>query len=195
MTNYYTCDQQKSLMNIETSFITDSETPELMEPAYGSFNNPTEDTQTTSVGSISAGNAGSDSYGFMCLSMGIRIVGSICHQFIKTVTWATNFPLHCRNIVDQFEQFCDVMSICSSGVNHNGNTIAIGQHVMLRARFSSVYGAGTGFFAPPTARTVPLSTAQRVKSIMSALRNRSRVFWCMVAHTPAPCQDSVFDAP
>ena len=50
--------------------------------------------------------------------------------------------------------------------------------MMLGTGFPAVYRAGTGFFAPPTARRVALSTAQRPKSIWSAFRSwASRISW------------------
>ena len=188
MANNYTCDGQESLMDIVTSLIANPQTPELMQPAYRSLNHPTKDPQTTAMCRVAAGDARNDSNGFQCFTMRIRIIGTVGKQLVKTITRVTHFTFDRGNIIDQFQQLGHVMLIRRRGVRDNGNPFAVGQHMMFGARFSPVYRARAGLFAPPTARIVALSTAHRVKSISSAFRRQSKRVWWIAVQTPAFCQ-------
>lgn len=188
MANNYTRDGDKGLMDIQASLIPNPQTAKLMKPAYRSLYHPTKDAQATSMFSISAGNTGSDSNREKCFSVGIRIICAVSKQFIKAITGPTNLPFNRRNVVYQFQHLCDVMLVRRCGMSHNRNPLSVSQQMMLRTRFSPVYGARAGFFAPPTARIVALSTAHLVKSIPSTFRSWSRSVWWIVVHTPASCQ-------
>lgn len=136
MANNYTCDSQKSLMDIRASLVANPQTTELMQPAYRSLNHPTKDPQTTAMFRVATGDARNDSNGFQRLAVRIRIIGTIRKQFIKAVARAAHFTFDRGNIIDQFQQFGDIMLIRRRGVRDNGNPLPVGQQMVLGARFS-----------------------------------------------------------
>jgi len=188
MTDNYTRNGYKGVVNIKTSLVANPQTAELVKPTEGAFDYPAKDAQTTAVIGIATRDAGCYADRFQGLAMRIRIIGTVGKQFVETIAWTAHFAFDGRYVVDQFEQFGDIMLIGCRGVCDDGNAVAIRQQMVFGAQFSPIYRAGAGFFAPPTARIVALSTAHRAKSISSAVRRRSKSVWWMAAQTPASCQ-------
>jgi hypothetical protein len=147
--NNYTCDGQKSLMDVEASLVANPQTAELMEPAYRSLNDPTEDSQATTMCRVAAGDTRNHSNGFQGITVRVRIIGTVGKQLFKAIARAAHFAPNRWDITDQFQQFSDVVLIRRRGMCHNGNPFAVGQQMVFGAQFSPVYGARAGSFAPP----------------------------------------------
>jgi len=175
-------------MNVRPAFIPDPQATELMQPTDGAFHHPAIDSQAAAMRFPATGNAGRDSHFAKSLTIRFAVIGAIGIEFLKSIAWRTGFPLDRGHTIHQFQQLGNVMTVGRRGQRDNRNAISIGEDMMLGTGFTTVHGAGTGFFAPPTARIVPLSTAQRLKSIWSAFRNwASRISW-IFCQMPAFCQ-------
>ena len=188
MTNKNTSHGHKSLMDIGPSFITNTQSPKLMQPTQGAFHHPAVGPQPTAVTRTSLGNTGFNPYLSQRLTIRFGIVSPIGIQLCKTITGSTAFAGHRRYGIDQRQQLDHIMAIGCGGLCDNGNAVSIGQKMMFGTGLTTVYRARTSFFAPPTARSVALSTAQRLKSIWSAWRKWfSKTRW-ILSQTPAFCQ-------
>ena len=188
MTNKNTSYGHKSLMDIGPSFITNTQSPKLMQPTQGAFHHPAVDSQPAAVTRTSFANARFNSYLSQRLAIRFGIISPIGIQLCKTITGSTAFAGHRRNGIDQRQQLNYIMAIGCGGLCDNGNTVPIGQKMMLGTELTAIYRARTSSFAPPTARSVALSTAQRLKSIWSAWRKWfSKTRW-IISQIPPFCQ-------
>jgi hypothetical protein len=175
-------------MNICTTFVTNSQSSKLMQPTDSTFDYPAINAKPATMLGIPSGYFRLNTNVAQCLPICLRIIGSVCIKLLKAIARSTNLTTNRRNGINQFQQLGNIMLVGRGCLDNNGNAIAIRQNMMLRTWFSAIYRARAGFFAPPTARTVPLSTMLRSKSIWSAFRKWfSRILW-IVSHSPAFCQ-------
>jgi len=186
--NQNTCDVEKRLVDVHPTLITDAQPTELVQPTQSPFHDPAIPPQPTAMFGMATSNVRCRAHVLKGRSMRLGIIRAIRIQFFKTIPWRANFTLDRGDIIDQGQQFGDIMLVGRGGVADDGNAISVRQQMMFRAGFSTVYRAGTRFFAPPTARIVALSTAQRPKSIWSAFRRWANRIWWILRHTPAACQ-------
>jgi len=188
MANHRTCNHKKGLMDVITSFISNSQAAVLMQPTQSSFHYPAIESQATAMFRMAFGDMGFNSHLTQRLAMRLGVIGTVGIQLVKAITRCAGVAFYRGNIIDQRQQFGNVVLIGGCGVRYDRNAVAIGENMMLGTGFSAVYRARTGFFAPPTARTVALSTAQRPKSIWSAARSLAKRISWIFCQTPASCQ-------
>jgi len=185
MADQDTTNRQERLVDVQAAFVADAQTAELVQPTEGAFDDPAEDAQSASVFGVALGNAWLDTNIAKRVAMLLAVVASIGVQFVKAIARRAGFAFDSRHVVDQIQQLADIMTIGGGRLGHDGHAATIGQKMVLTARFSAVYRAGAGGFAPPTARMLALSTTARLKSIWSAARSwPNRISWIWF-HTPA----------
>jgi len=165
-------------MNIDASFVSNPQATQLVQPTDCPLDDPSVDAQAAAVIGVASSNLRIDSDLFQSLTMRVRVVCAICVQFVKTVAWSARLAFDGWHIVYQLQKLGHIMSICRRGPGDDRNAVGVGQQMMFRAGLSAIYRAGARVFAPPTARTVALSTTQQLKSIWSAPRSLSkRTLW------------------
>lgn len=175
-------------MDISTTLVSNAQATQLMEPTQCPLYHPAILAEPTSMFGIAMSYLRCNAHFPKGLAVGFGVISTICIKFIKTIARRANFALNRRDIIDQRQQFSDVVPVRRRGMSHDRNAVSVGKQMMFRTWFSTVYRAGACFFAPPTARTVALSTAQRPKSIWSAFRRwASRISW-IFRQRPQACQ-------
>ena len=185
MADQYTANGEERVVNVSVSFVANPQTTKLMQPTDRSLDDPSINAKPTAVICVASSDVRIDSDFLQPVAMRVRVVCAVGVQFIKAITRRAAFALDRRYIVDQLKQLRHIMSVGGGGLGNNRDAVGVGQQMVFRAWFSAVYRAGTCAFAPPTARTVALSTTHRLKSIWSAPRSLSRRMRWIIRHTPA----------
>jgi len=175
-------------MNVGATFIANSESSELMQPAQGPFHDPAQDTETTSVLRVATGDEGPDLPGMQLVAVGVRIVGPVGKHHEGPTLGTAGFSFDRRDGVYQGEQLRHVMTVGTGDGECQRDPLSIRDEVMLRSKFAPVGGIGARFQPPKTARTLALSTTARDQSSWSARRNRARSISCTRCQTPWACQ-------
>jgi len=177
-------------MDVGPAFIADPQAAELVQPTDGPLHNPTEDAQSAAVLGITFGDAGLDASFGQLPPMRIGIVRPIAKEFIGASHRTAHLPGDGRNRIHQRDQLRYVVPVGPREPNGKRNAFRICDEMVFRPVFPAIHGAGTGIFAPPTARTWLESTTAADRSSCSSARSRSsKVLWTL-SQTPAFCQAS-----
>jgi hypothetical protein len=187
-TNFDTCNSQKSIMDITTSFITDSETTVLMQPRNSTLNNPPVHPKTTSILCASLSQKGLNKLSAKLLAMRFTIVSSVPQHRSRTSNRPAYLACYRRDSIDQSQQLCNIVAVRLRQSHGQRNTVGIGHQMVFRTFFAAIRGVLACFRPPKTARTEEESTTAREKSIWSARRSwLSKTRW-ILSQTPAFCQ-------
>ena len=79
--------------------------------------------------------------------MRFRIIGTVSLDVLGPVLRGTDFPSHVRDLVDQGKQLRNIMAIRPGQDRCQRNAMAIGQEMVLAARFAPIRGIWAGFLA------------------------------------------------
>jgi len=187
-TNFDTCNSQKSIVDITTSFITDTETTVFMKPRKSTLNNPPIHPKTTSILRASLSQKGLNKLSTKLLAMRFAIVSSVSQQRSRTSNRPTYLACYRRDSIDQPQQLCNIVAVRPSQSHGQRNAVGIGHQMVFRTFFAAIRGIWACFRPPKTARTEAESTTAREKSIWSARRSwLSKTRW-ILSQTPAFCQ-------
>lgn len=174
-------------MNVVASLITNTKASILVQPRNTAFYHPAIDAQSASVFGPALSQQRDDSSATKFSPMRFRIIAPITEKAIGMLKWSANLACDWRDTVNQWQNLCDVVTVCTGQYHRKRDTIGIRYQMMFRAFFASIRGIWACFCPPKTARTEPESTTARQKSIWSARRNLLNSSRCILSHTPAFC--------
>ena len=190
MTDIDTSDCQERHVNVGAAFVPNPQAAELVQPTDRPLHHPAEDAQAAAVLAVAMGDAGFNTALGQLLPVRLGVVGPVREDFLGTLHGASDLAGDGRDRVHQRDQLRHIVAVTPRDPNGERNAFRIRDDVMLRAVFPAIHGAGTGTFAPPTARTWLESTTAADRSSCSSARSRSsRALW-ILSHTPAFCQAS-----
>lgn len=179
---------EESLVDVVTPFVTDAQSSELVKPAEGTFNHPAYTAQTAAVLRVAFRDYRFDPTRPQQHAVQVRVVGSIGIQTIRLATRMTDLSPDRWYRVHQRQQLRHVVPVGPGEPNGKRNALRIRDEVVFRPFLAAIRRVGAGFFAPPTARTEPLSTTARDQSIWSAARSLSSNRRWSRSQTSAACQ-------
>ena len=188
MTDHDTTQAHECFMNIGATVAAKTKPTELVKPTDRPFHHPSRHAQAAAMFRVSLGENRSDAHLSQTLAMRLGIVCTIPLGCIGFSARATGLSRDGRNGRDQGEKLRNVMAVRAGQNRRQRHPVSASNHMMLGAPFTPVCRVRAGFFAPPTARTEPLSTTDRDQSIWSAARSFARKTRWMVCQTPAACQ-------
>jgi hypothetical protein len=118
-----------------------------------------------------------------------EVVGLICVELLGSLAWpALSRTLDRFDGVHQILEDLRIVDIGGGEHHGEGNAVAIGQEVVLRARLTSVGEIGADRFAPLLAGTLAGSKHALDQSTLPSLPSQSRSARCRRRQTPAFCQ-------
>jgi len=183
-----TAEHKERSVHIGSAFIADSQPAELVKPTYHSLNHPAKDAKPAAVLGVPLGDDRLDAAYPQPLPLRGGVVRTVGKDDLRATDRVADPPANQRNAVHQRDQLRHVVTVAAGQPDGQRNPISVGDDVMLRAAFPAIYRAGTGTFAPPTARTCELSTTAADRSIRSLARSRFNIALWTSSHTPASCQ-------
>jgi hypothetical protein len=175
---------QEGLMDMCAAIITNSQSAELMEPTQRAFHDPAKSAQTAAVRCTAMGDGRCDAAGPQLHAMEIGIERAVGVQQVGALSRSSALAFHRQHGIDQRNQLGDIMAAGRGEADGQRGALGIGKNVVFRAGLAAIRRIRAGFFAPPTARTLLLSTAARDQSIKSACCKRVNNTWCSFLHTP-----------
>ena len=107
------------------------ELAEAMQPGIRTFHDPAINPQATPMFRPTLGNLGIDPSIPQFLPVGLRIVGPVRIQFFGLGGLVSFRPGKVGDAVDQGQQLCHIGGVGSCHGDRQGNTMGIGQHMML----------------------------------------------------------------
>jgi hypothetical protein len=170
------------------SFITNAESPILMQPRQGALHDPTKHAQATAVLGVALGQNRNDPTLTESLAMRLGIVGAVSLDALGAPPRRTGFAADRWDSVYERQQLGNVMPVRPRGLRGQGDAVAVGDEVMFRAFLAAIGGVGSGVRPPKTARTEAESTTAWDQSILSAPFRCASRSWCSSSQTPAFCQ-------
>ena len=165
-------------MYVSAALIANAQTPELVQPRDGTFNNPASHTQSTTVFSVASGDQCVDTAIGEGVTMRLRIVGTIGLYEVGVATRPSTLARDGRDCMKQRHQLGDVVTVGFGEDDTQRNALRVAEEVVLRTRLTAIGWVRSSFFPPCTARTLELSAIAREKSILSASRRRDSNTWC-----------------
>ena len=188
MTDHDTGQSHERQMNVGSSVVSNPQAPELVQPTDRPFHHPAEDAQAAAVFGVPLGNRRVDPSLGQLFPVRVGVIRTVSEQFLWASCGVPDFASDGRDRIHQWDQLRHVVAVGARDPNGKRNALRIRDEVMLRPVFPAIHGAGTGTFAPPTARTWLESTTAAERSIASSARNRSSKALWIFFHTPAFCQ-------
>jgi hypothetical protein len=137
-TNYRATDAQESLMNVRTTFITNPQATELMQPSQGSFHNPAVNAQAAAMFLTSFSQQRLDATFSQFIPMWLRIVTTVSLNQLRFAAWSSSFAFDGRDRIDQRNQLGHVLPISGSQDTGQGNASRIGADMMFAPQFPSI---------------------------------------------------------
>jgi len=183
--NFDTTNNHESIVDVATSFITDSKTTILVQPRKTTLNNPAINPKTTAVVATSFGQNWLDALSPKLLAMWFAVVSSVTKHRSRTSKRPANLARNFRDVADQRQQLCDIVTVGAGQSHRQRDTIGIGHYMVFRALLAAIRWVWDCFRPPETARTEAESTTAREKSRRSACRNLLSNTWWILSHTPA----------
>jgi hypothetical protein len=188
MTNNGATQCEESLMNISAPFVTNAQTPELMQPTERAFDHPAGFAQAAAMRPARARQSPGDAQGAQPTMMRTAAIRPIPLHDLGSLARTTGFAAQRRNRQHQGLQLAAVMHVGGGDLRAQWNALGIGAKMMFAARFAAVRRVWPRLKPPKTARTLLESTTARDQSIRSATcRRRNNSRWSF-SHTPAFCQ-------
>ena len=135
-------------MNIIPFFITHSQSSLIEQPVECRFDDIAELAKAAAVFGVAFRDERFRSDLTQGFTVCFRVVSSVSVQLIKTIARCAALARNRRYVVDQWKQLRNVVAIGASETRSDRQSSSIGQQVMLRAWFSAVYRARTGFSPP-----------------------------------------------
>ena len=175
-------------MYIGTTFISDTESSELVKPGDGSFHNPSKDSQTAAMLGVTSRDDRGDSKLSKCLTVGFRVISPVGNQDIGLLPRAARLSAHRRDRFDQRYKLGDIMGIGAGQYHGEWNAVSVRDDVVFASRFPAVRGIRTDLRPPKRALTEPESATALDQSILSASRNLANITSWIFSQTPAFCQ-------
>jgi len=145
-------------VNIGPALVPNPQAAELVQPTDCSFHHPAKDAQPAAVFGVALGDAGFDPSFGQLLPVRPGVICPVCEDFPGASCGVTDLPSDRRDRIDQRDQLRHIVAVAPREANGKRNAFRIRDEVVLGAAFPAIHGAGTGTFAPPTARTCELST-------------------------------------
>jgi hypothetical protein len=168
---------QKTLVNIQSTLVTDDQSSELAQPSQRTFYNPRVLAQFL-VGLYSpSGNPRSDASLVQSLSATLEVVPLVRMQLVRPFpSSSADVPrlLDRLDSIHYIRKSITIVNIGSSADYRERNSFGVNHPMALRARFSFIRRIGAGTFSPFLAATLAESTAARDQSILPASPSLSR---------------------
>jgi len=188
MTNDGATQREKRLMNVGSTFVTDAQAPELVQPTERAFDHPAGFAQATAMRPTFAGQAIRDAQTLQPAVMRAAAVSTIALHQVGPLPRPTSFASHRGNRQQQRLELPTVMQVGGGDLGAQWNALGIGAKMMFAARFAAVCRVGPRLKPPKTARTLLESTTARDQSRRSARCSWwSNSRWSF-SHTPSRCQ-------
>jgi hypothetical protein len=187
-TNKRTTDFQECLVDVGTSFITNSKSSELVQPRKSSFDDPSVNAQAAAILRVASCKDRLNASLVQFIPFKLGIICPISLNSVRSFSWSANLSAHGGYRVNQRHQLGHIVSIGSRKNACERDALRVRNHMVLAAGFPPVRGIRADFRPPKTARTDALSTMARDQSICSAacsFANNNSWTFC---HTPALCQ-------
>ena len=175
-------------MNVRAAFVTNSQSPILMQPGYGAFDDPADLAQAASVRVTSPCQSRLNAQRDERIAMRLRVVGAVAINCFGAMARSSRFAFDRRNLRDKSVQLGHIVTIGRGRMSRQGRAISVGQNVVFRAGFSAIRRVRAGFLPPKTARMLDESTTARDQSILSAPFSRSSKTRWTFSQTPAAVQ-------
>lgn len=188
MADHNTTQAHECFVNIGATVAAKTKPAKLMKPTDRPLHHPSRHAQTAAMFRVPLGENRADAHFTQTFTMRLGIVRTISLGGIGFSARPARLSRDDRNGRDQGEKLRNVMAVRTGQNRRQRNPVSARNHMMLGTKFTPVCGVRTGFFAPPAARTEPLSTTDRDQSIWSAARSLARKTQWMVCQTPAACQ-------
>jgi len=177
-------------MNVGAPFVAHAQSPKLMQPTAGAFDDPTVDAQSASVLRVTLGQERLDSTLPQGLAVRLRVVGAIGVRTFGAAFGRAGLSANRWNGINQQQQLRHVVGISGCDSRDQWNPVSIGDDMVFGAGFAAIRRIWTGLVPPKTARTDVESTAARDQLIWSASRNRPKSTRWILFQTPFLCHSA-----
>lgn len=178
-------------MNVRSSVKADAQAAELMKPTQRALHHPARDSQSAAMHPRKFADDRLDAARPQIHAMRTGAIAGIALHSVGSAPRRPRKSGNGRNRIHQRQQLRDIVDVGGGDDRGQGNAVGVDDEMMFGAGLAAppgVGGIGAGQFAPPTARTLALSTTARDQSILSAARRWFSSRRCMASHTPACCQ-------
>lgn len=176
-------------MNVVTFFVADSQTALLEQPCEDAFDHAAVFSQTAAVLCVSFGDVGRDAaLSQRSANFLFGVIATIREGFVGSSPPSAARTFDGGNGVDQRDRLFGVMDIRAGLEDRQRCSVAVADHMTLRAVLAAIRGIGASLLPPKRARTEQLSNTALDQSMASASPSSSSNTCHTFCQTPATCQ-------
>ena len=176
------------MMDIASALVARDEPAQAVDPGEGAFDHPSMAAQLLTGLDAAPGDAGHDPATAASLSAAPMIVGLVGVELVWPVPHPACLAADRLNGVEQFLERHAVAGIGTCEEKGERNATALGDQMAFCAQPASIGRVRPCLVTPLFAASDALSRHARLKSSLSAARNRGSSSWCRRSQTPASCQ-------
>jgi hypothetical protein len=181
---------EEGLVDIRQPFVANVEPSEAMQPCQRAFDDPAGAAEAAAMRAIPPGEHGRDAAPPELGAMPLRVVPAIALDASGFRAGGPGPTANRGQVVDQRQQFTDVVVVGGGQMGDEGHAARVGQNVMFRPVLTAIGGVRSSFFPPRGARRDALSTTARSRSSWPRRRSSvSSAVWIR-RQTPACCHAS-----
>ena len=143
--NQSTSESHERLVDFWAAFIPNTQASKLMQPGQGALDHPTENAQATPVGRVAFSQQGLDAECPQPTTMRFRIIAAIPLDALWTTTGSSRLATHRKNRFHQRFQLRDIVCVRAGQDRGQGETLCIGDDMVLAARLRFIRWIGPCF--------------------------------------------------
>jgi len=136
-------------MDVRPPLVADAQPPELVQPGQRPLHHPPVDAEATAMSSEALRQDWFNPQGAQHLPMGFRAIRSVSLNSVWPAAWPTSLATHRRNGCHQGQQLGHIMTVGSGQNGGQGDSLGVGDDVVLAAGFAPVSGVGACFSPRP----------------------------------------------
>jgi hypothetical protein len=132
-------------VDVSPSLIADAQPPKLVKPGQCPLHHPAVYAQAAAVLSQTLREHWLNPQGAQHFPMGPGVVGTVSLNSVRPMAWSATLASHWRNCFYQGQQLGNIVTVGTGQNGGQGDSLGIGDHVVLAARFAPVRGIGPCF--------------------------------------------------
>ena len=182
---------QKSLVNVQSTFVADDQPSELVQPCQRALDYPSVPAQLLATLYTFACNSRSDTPLPESTPAPLEVVPFVSVELERPLSASsTKHPRLLDGLysINNIGESIGIVNVGRGADYGERNSFGFDHNMALRARFSFIRRIGAGTFSPFLAAILAESTAVRDQSILPASPSLSKSTWWSFSQTPACCQ-------
>ena len=138
MANQAAADRRERLMDVRPFFISHMQASKLVKLGDRALSHPAQCAQTGAMWQTSPLQPALDAAHGQCLTMRLRVVGTVAEDALRTIAWCAALTTDRRDRIDQRQQLGHIVGIRAGDDARQRHALRIGDYMVLGAGLATI---------------------------------------------------------